>query len=56
VPDDGDTEEITIRCKWETSHTVEVPRGWRPGPRLDDFPESVLEQIDASTAELVDWE
>jgi hypothetical protein len=50
------TEEITITCRWETSHTVEVPLGWRPTARLDDFPEDVLEQLRCDTASLVDWE
>jgi hypothetical protein len=50
-----ETEEISITCKWESTLTVEVPKGWRPGSSLDDFPESVLDQITSETAELVDW-
>lgn len=50
-----ETEEITITCTWESSHAVQVPKGWRPTHRLDDFPDSVLEQIKSDTAQLVDW-
>jgi len=51
-----DTETITITCTWKSAHVVEVPVGWRPGALLDDFPEDVLDEIDAGSAELVDWE
>lgn len=51
-----ETEEIEISCTWQTTHRVEVPKGWRPTGTLSDFPPDVLEQLDARTAELVDWE
>jgi hypothetical protein len=51
-----ETETIEMRLKWESSLWVDVPKGWRPGPNLGDFPQSVLEQMTSETAELVDWE
>jgi hypothetical protein len=55
IENEEETEEITIHTVWHSDLLVEVPKGWRPGASLDDFPDSVLEQIDSSTAELVDW-
>ena len=52
---DDDTEEITITCTWESSNLVTVPKGWRPGSRLNDFPPGVAEQLTSDTAELIDW-
>jgi hypothetical protein len=59
VNDDDDeieTEEITINATWQSSHVVEVPKGWRPGSTLDGWPAGVLDQITSDTAELIDWE
>jgi hypothetical protein len=51
-----ETEEITIESTWRASALVEVPKGWRPGDTLDDWPEDVLDQVTTSGAELIDWE
>lgn len=53
---DQDTETITIHSTWHASTTVEVPKGWRPGSTLTDWPEDVLEAVTPQGAELVDWE
>jgi hypothetical protein len=55
IEEGGDTEEITVTCRWETVHTVTVPKGWRPTAYLKDFPPGVLDEIDSNNAELVDW-
>jgi hypothetical protein len=57
-PDDvaEETEEITITARWESTHRVEVPKGWRPGSTLEGWPPGVLDEVTAETAELVDWE
>lgn len=44
---------LQIRCVWETSHEVEVPDDYEPGSTLD---EEWADQVDTSTASLVDWE
>jgi len=51
-----ETETISMHLKWESSLYVDVPKGWRPGPNLGDFPNSVLQQMTSETAELMDWE
>lgn len=55
-PKDEKTETITITATWKTTHHVEVPKGWRPASRLEDFPPGVLDEITSEVAELVDWE
>lgn len=52
---DGETKEIVIHCKWETSHLVEVPVDFEVPGTLDEFPQEVLEQLDTLGASLVDW-
>jgi len=52
---DGDTEEIEIESTWRATARVEVPLGWRPGSTLSDWPDSVLDQINTTGAELIDW-
>ena len=52
---DNETETITITVTWESTHQIEVPAGWRPTDRLDDFPPGVLNEVTPDTAELVDW-
>lgn len=52
-----ETREVTVRCKWVTTHTIDVPA---LHPRIDeDDLDSILEiedvQADAS-ADLIDWE
>lgn len=51
----SETEEITIHATWESSHRVEVPKGWRPGSTLNNWPDGVLDEITPGTAELIDW-
>jgi len=46
-------KELRIRCFWETIHTVEVPDDYIPCGILD---EEWADQVDTSTAELVDWD
>lgn len=53
--DNEETEEITITCRWETTHQITVPKGWRPTAYLEDFPPGTLDEIDSGAAELVDW-
>lgn len=51
---DDETEEITMTATW--SFVVEVPKGWRPTGDLNDFPESVLDQMTGPPgASLTDW-
>ena len=50
------SKEITIRCKWESSHTVEVPDDFTVPSTLAEFPDDVLDELTSDTAELVDWE
>lgn len=50
-----ETEQIVIDCTWRASVRVEVPTGWRPGGTLNDWPDEVLDQVDTTDAELVDW-
>lgn len=55
IDNDGETEEITITCRWETTHLITVPKGWRPTQYLKDFPPGTLDEINSGAAELVDW-
>jgi hypothetical protein len=43
---------IEIRCRWESTHAVEVPDDYEFGGGLDS---EWADQVDASTASLVDW-
>lgn len=56
TPEQDETETITIHSTWHVSSTVEVPKGWRPGSTLNDWPQDVLDAVDTTGAELVDWE
>lgn len=47
---------ITINCTWETRQLVEVPDDFEVPERLDEFPEEILDQLDTSGAQLVDWD
>jgi hypothetical protein len=55
IEEDDSTEEITVTCRWETVHTITVPKGWRPTAYLKDFPPGTLNEINSGAAELVDW-
>jgi hypothetical protein len=44
---------LTVRCFWESTHTVEVPDDYEPGDGLDD---EWADQVDPHTAHLTDWE
>jgi hypothetical protein len=56
MDDAAETEEIEITVRWETVHRIEVPKGWSPvNKTLDEFPPHVLDEIDSSTATIVDW-
>jgi hypothetical protein len=46
---------ITITCTWESTHEIEVPDDFEVPDSLDGFPPEVLDEIDSSTASLVDW-
>lgn len=50
------TKEITIHCKWESTHVVEVPDDFVVPDNLTDFPADVLEELTSENASLVDWE
>lgn len=47
------SKEIGVRCTWSSYHTVEVPDDYVFTGRLD---EEWADQVDTSTAELIDWE
>jgi len=50
--------EVRVKCTWESTHTIEVPED--SGPFRSDDLEGLLdasdEDVDARTAELVDWD
>lgn len=52
---DPETEEIEVTVKWESTHRVTVPKGWRPTDRLEDFPAGALDEITSDTATIIDW-
>lgn len=54
--DHQEYEEITITSVWHATTRVEVPKGWRPPSTLDGWPDGVLDQVDTTGAELVDWD
>lgn len=47
------TKEITVTCTWTSRHVIEVPFDYEPTGKLD---EEWVHEVDAHTAELVDWE
>ncbi len=49
-------KEITITCRWESTHTVEVPDDFTVTGNLGDFPADALEEMTPHNASLVDWE
>ena len=53
--DEPRTKTVTIRCRWESSHEIEVPEDFTVPSTLDGFPAEALEEMTAETAELVDW-
>lgn len=54
MSDDAATEEVTVTCRWESTHRLEVPKGWRPPGNLSDWPSDLLEELVPDTAALVD--
>lgn len=51
--------EVEVRCTWESVHTIEVPDDSGPftsGDLAGVLEASDGEDVDASTAELVDWD
>lgn len=44
---------VHVTCTWRSNHAVEVPDNYQIGSTLD---EEWADQVDSSTAELVDWE
>lgn len=54
------TTEIAITAVWKSHHTIEVPTEdadrIRDTIRAGGLPEEAADQIDASTAELTDWD
>jgi hypothetical protein len=49
------TREITVTATWRSTHVVTVPADFTDTGMLSDFPAGALEEMDAHTAELVDW-
>lgn len=47
---------VRIRCTWKATITAEVPDDFEGSSNLNEWPDEVVDQIDSSTAELVDWE
>jgi hypothetical protein len=47
--------EVTVECTWRSTHTVDVPDDFKDTGSLSDFPADALEEMNAQTAELVDW-
>jgi hypothetical protein len=43
---------VTLECKWESLHDVEVPDDWNDG---DPLPEGAMDGITSATAYLLDW-
>ncbi len=51
----NETRTVTVTCTWRSTHEVEVPADFRDTGSLSDFPSEALEEMQANTAELVDW-
>jgi hypothetical protein len=55
-----DNNEVMIFCTWKSSARVEIPEGMTKEEAIQainsDLPEWAAEQINSSTAELVDWD
>lgn len=47
---------MTITTTWKSVQNVDVPDDFELPDTLDEFPEEVLEQLDALGASLTDWE
>ncbi len=45
-------KEVTVYCRWETRHIVEVPDDYEIGGTLED---EWADQVDSGGASLVDW-
>lgn len=48
-------KSLTINCRWESNHTVEVPDDFELPESLHDWPQDILDQVDTLGAMLTDW-
>lgn len=49
-------KEVTVRSTWRATSVIEVPDDFVVTQDINEWPEDLLEQVDSSGAELVDWE
>lgn len=46
---------IVVTATWRSTHEIEVPDEFEDWGNLNDFPPEALNEINTTTAELVDW-